>query len=87
MVSLVYIPELLLVSVPEVKLTFAPFTGSPFSHFKPKPVNINFFHSDEQQKVFSSYIGQFGESKQNLGTILSRSIVNSFYRNTVIGNS
>ena len=69
------------------KISKSNFTGSPFSHFKPKAVNINFSHSNEQQKIFSSYIGQFGASKQNLGAILSRSAVNSFYRNIEIGNS
>ena len=60
------------------------FNGSPFSYFKPKAVNINFSHSTEQQKLFSSYIRQFGSSIHGLGTILSRSPVNYFYRNIEI---
>ena len=60
------------------------FNGSPFSYFKPKAVNINFSHSTEQQKLFSSYIRQFGSSMSGLGTILSRSPVNYFYRNIEI---
>ena len=56
------------------------FRGSPLSQYKNKPININFFHSDEQQKTFSSYLEQYGSSKENLGAILSRSLVNSFYR-------
>ena len=60
------------------------FDGSPFSCFKSKAVNINFFHSTEQQKLISSYIKQFGSSIHNLGTILSRSSINYFYRNIEI---
>ena len=69
------------------KISKSNFSGSPFLHFKREPVNINFFHSSEQQKIFSSYIEQFGKSKQNLGYMLSRSMVNTFYRNTVIDNN
>ena len=64
-----------------IKISKSNFTGSPFTHFKPKAVNINFSHTTEQQKLFSSYIEQFGSSMPNLGAILSRSMVNSFYRN------
>ena len=57
------------------------FKDSPLSQFRHNPIKINFYHSHEQQKIFSSYIEQYGSSKENLGAILSRSLVNSFYRN------
>ena len=66
------------------KISKSNFNGSPFSHFKSKAVNINFSHTAEQQKIFLSYIKQFGSSIPNLGAILSRSSVNSFYRNIEI---
>ena len=56
------------------------FKESPFSYFKTKPVNINFSHTPEQKKIFISYLKQFGSTIPNLGTMLSRSSVNSFYR-------
>ena len=66
------------------KIAKSNFNGSPFSHFKSKAVNINFSHTAEQQKLFLSYIEQFGSSIPNLGAMLSRISVNSFYRNIEI---
>ena len=69
------------------KISKSEFDGSPFSCFKSKAVNINFFHSTEQKKLISSYIEQYGSSIHNLGAIISRSPVNSFYRNVEIRNN
>jgi len=63
-----------------IKIAKSNFKESPFSYFQPKEVNINFSHTPEQQKIFTSYLKQFGSSIPNLGTMLSRSSVNSFYR-------
>ncbi len=57
------------------------FKESPISKFSNKQFSINFYHTDQQRKVFSSYLEQFGTSNQNLGFMLSRSLANSFYRN------
>ena len=62
------------------KIAKSNFNGSPFSFFKSKAVKINFAHTTEQQKTFTDYLEQFGSSIPNLGAILSRSSVNSFYR-------
>ena len=58
---------------------------SPFSYFKPQALNINFSHSMEQKKVIANYIETFGgKSISNLGSMLSRSPVNYFYRNVEV---
>jgi hypothetical protein len=57
--------------------------GSLISSYNKKSFNINFYHTDQQRKIFSSYLDQFGASNQNLGFILSRSLADSFYRKTV----
>lgn len=58
---------------------------SPFSYFKPQALDINFSHSVEQKKVIANYIETFGgKSISNLGSMLSRSPVNYFYRNVEV---
>ena len=60
---------------------------SPFAYFKPQAININFSHSSEQKKIIASYIETFGgKSMSNLGSMLSRSPVNYFYRNVEVIN-
>ena len=53
---------------------------SPFAYFNQKKLNINFSHSNEQKELISKYIGVIGSSMNNLGTILSKSVVEDFYR-------
>ena len=52
----------------------------PLNYFNEKKLNINFSHSEEQKKLILRYLDQFGSSKNNLGTILSKSPVREFYR-------
>ena len=56
------------------------FNDAPFLHFNSQKLNINFSHSNEQKALISKYIGVIGSSMNNLGTILSKSIVEDFYR-------
>lgn len=63
------------------------FNESPLSLFKTKEVKINFSHTKEQQKNFLNYTHQFGSSIPNLGAILSRSSVNTFYRNVKLSDN
>lgn len=56
------------------------FRDNPFSHYKPKGVEIEFFHSNEQKELINSYVKQLGSSMNSLGFILSRSHANKFYR-------
>ena len=69
-----------------VKISKKNFNDSPFSYFNQKELNINFSHSREQQELVSNYIEQYGSSMNNLGTILSRSSVDYFYRQIEIVN-
>ena len=60
---------------------------SPFTYSKNKSFEINFSHTVEQKKVILNYIETFGgKAAGNLGAMLSRSPVNSFYRNIEIVN-
>jgi hypothetical protein len=60
---------------------------SPFTYSKNKTFEINFSHTVEQKKVILNYIETFGgKAAGNLGAMLSRSPVNSFYRNIEIVN-
>ena len=43
-------------------------------------IEISFSHSDEQKELISRYIQQFGLSLNGLGTMLSKSNANKFYR-------
>ena len=47
-------------------------------------MNINFSHSNEQKKLILKYLEQFGSTKNSLGTILSKSPVDQFYRNITV---
>ena len=63
-----------------VKISKRNFEDTPFSYFNPEKFNINFSHSNEQKELISKYIGVIGSSMNNLGTILSKSVVDDFYR-------
>ena len=63
-----------------VKISKRNFADTPFSYFNPEKLNINFSHSNEQKELISKYIGVIGSSMNNLGTILSKSVVEDFYR-------
>ena len=63
-----------------IKISKRDFDDNPFSCFNSKKMNINFSHSSRQKKLILRYLDQFGSTKNNLGTILSKSPVNEFYR-------
>jgi hypothetical protein len=66
-----------------IELSKDNFKSDPFIHYKKVPQNFKFFHTDEQKKLISTYIQQFGTSMNGLGIILSRSHANKFYREFV----
>ena len=63
-----------------VEISKRNFEDTPFAYFNQKKLNINFSHSNEQKELISKYIGVIGSSMNNLGTILSKSVVEDFYR-------
>jgi hypothetical protein len=63
-----------------IRISKRDFDDNPFSCFNSKKMNINFSHSSRQKKLILRYLDQFGSTKNNLGTILSKSPVNEFYR-------
>ena len=56
------------------------FKDAPFSYFNPEKLYMNFSHSNEQKELILKYMGVIGSSMNNLGTILSKSVVEDFYR-------
>jgi len=67
-----------------VEISKRNFNDVPFFYFSSKQININFSHSNEQKKIISRYMDQIGSSMNNLGTILSKSVVEDFYRRVEI---
>lgn len=67
-----------------IKISKGHFEDTPFSCFNSKKMNINFFHSNEQKKLILRYLDQFGSTKNSLGTILSKSPVDQFYRHITV---
>ena len=65
-----------------IKISKRDFDDTPFVHFNSKKMDINFSHSKNQKELILRYLDQFGSSKNNLGTILSKSPVHEFYRQT-----
>lgn len=60
------------------------FNDTPLQYFNSTKLNINFFHSHTQKELILKYIKQIGSSMNNLGTILSKSVVDDFYRKAEI---
>ena len=56
------------------------FSDTPLSCFNSEKMSINFSHSNEQKELITRYLEQFGSTRNNLGTILSKSPVKEFYR-------
>ncbi len=67
-----------------VKISKRDFDDAPLSYFNSEKLNINFSHSNEQKELILRYIEQFGSSQNNLGTMLSKSPVDEFYRRTTM---
>jgi radical SAM superfamily enzyme YgiQ (UPF0313 family) len=56
------------------------FEGNPLDYKLKEKIEIEFYHNQEQKDLFKKYTQQFGSSINQIGTILSRSHTNKFYR-------
>ena len=56
------------------------FSKDSSQYLLSSPITIEFTHEGEQKDLISSYLQQYGNTMNGLGTILSRSNANNFYR-------